>query len=145
MGDTDYISIPACASRIEDPTSPRTSKYSPKVATAPPSSNYGAISPSSMQQLPPTPTKVPFNIASTILASGISIPSPSPREPRKQQGLLSTKEPLSLPITTANFRKFAAKSGPVFWFQDRVEEILTWKKGWKVTTAWTSAYAFLCE
>jgi hypothetical protein len=57
---------------------------------------------------------------------------------------MSTKDPLSLPTTTTNFRRFVGKCGPVFWFQDRVEEIFTWKKGWKVTTAWMAAYSFLC-
>lgn len=58
---------------------------------------------------------------------------------------MSTKDPLSIPIMTVNFKRFTSKVGPVYWMQDRIEEILTWKKGWKVTAVWMSAYAFLCE
>jgi hypothetical protein len=43
-----------------------------------------------------------------------------------------------------NFRRFVAKVGPVFWVQDRVEEILLWRKGWRVTGTWMAVYAFLC-
>ncbi|EJC98532.1 uncharacterized protein FOMMEDRAFT_114364 [Fomitiporia mediterranea MF3/22] len=57
---------------------------------------------------------------------------------------MSTRELLSLPTTTTHFRRFAAKSGPIWWLQDRIEEILMWKKGWKVTTAWMMTYAFIC-
>lgn len=58
--------------------------------------------------------------------------------------LLSTKDPLSLPIMSNNFKRFVSKVGPVFWVQDRVEEILLWKKGWRVTGTWMAVYAFLC-
>src|SRR6266478_5665619 len=37
--------------------------------------------------------------------------------------LLSTKDPLSLPIMSANFKRFVTCVGPVFWIQDRLEEI----------------------
>ena len=59
--------------------------------------------------------------------------------------LLSTKDPLSIPITTVNFRRFVAKVGPIFWLQDRIEEIVMWRKGWKYTAVWMCAYTFLCE
>jgi hypothetical protein len=58
--------------------------------------------------------------------------------------LLSTRDPLSIPITTVNFRRFVAKSGAMFWVQDRVEEVVMWKKGWKVTAVWMAVYGFLC-
>jgi hypothetical protein len=32
----------------------------------------------------------------------------------------------------------------VFWLQDRVEEIITWRKDWKVTVLWMAIYSFLC-
>ncbi|KAF8632034.1 hypothetical protein AX15_002080 [Amanita polypyramis BW_CC] len=58
--------------------------------------------------------------------------------------LLSTKDPLSVPIMSANFRRFVSCVGPVFWLQDRVEEIIMWKRGWKVTCVWLAAYGFFC-
>ncbi|KAF8677887.1 hypothetical protein AX14_004745 [Amanita brunnescens Koide BX004] len=57
---------------------------------------------------------------------------------------MSTKDPLSVPILTVNFRRFVSCVGPVFWLQDRIEEIVVWKKGWKVTCAWLCAYGFFC-
>ncbi|KAH7910828.1 Peroxin/Dysferlin domain-containing protein [Hygrophoropsis aurantiaca] len=73
----------------------------------------------------------------------ISPTSSNPRPVAPAQ-LLSTRDPLSIPITTVNFRRFVSKVGPVFWLQDRIEEILMWKKGWKATCVWIAAYAFLC-
>lgn len=57
---------------------------------------------------------------------------------------LSTHDPLSLSTMTTNFRRFVAKVGPLFWLQDRIEEIILWKKGWKRTTVWLAAYGFIC-
>ncbi|EAU82496.2 hypothetical protein CC1G_08247 [Coprinopsis cinerea okayama7 len=45
---------------------------------------------------------------------------------------------------TNNFKRFVSKIGPVFWLQDRIEEIVLWKRGWKVTLTWMALYAFLC-
>jgi len=58
--------------------------------------------------------------------------------------LLSTRDPLSIPITTVNFRRFVSKSGPVFWLQDRLEEVVMWRKGNRYTAVWMGVYAFLC-
>jgi hypothetical protein len=58
--------------------------------------------------------------------------------------LLSCRDPLSLPIITNNFKRFVARVGPVFWLQDRIEEILFWKRGWRRTASWMALYAFLC-
>ncbi|KAL5482477.1 hypothetical protein ACEPAI_9071 [Sanghuangporus weigelae] len=137
----DYVPIPSYAKLIDDKHS---NSRAAKVATRPPKSENATISPPSPATVPQSPTKQPFNIPSAILAAGISIPSPSPRTTRKAPQLLSTREPLSLPTTTTHFRRFAARSGPIFWVQDRTEEIIMWKKGWKVTTAWMMAYAFIC-
>lgn len=141
--DLEYVHIPSYASWIDE--NKNASQSSMKVATAPPKSEPSTVSPPSPSQVPQTPSKQPFNIPSAILASGISLPSPAPRSPRKAPDLMSTKEPLSLPTTTNHFRRFAAKSGPIWWIQDRAEEILLWKRGWKLTAAWMSAYAFLCK
>ncbi|KAF9525859.1 hypothetical protein CPB83DRAFT_858754 [Crepidotus variabilis] len=58
--------------------------------------------------------------------------------------LLSSKDPLSLPIMTNNFKRFIMVVGPVFWLQDRVEEIVMWKRGWLWTSIWMAAYSLLC-
>ncbi|CUA77932.1 hypothetical protein RSOLAG22IIIB_12909 [Rhizoctonia solani] len=89
-----------------------------------------------------------FSIPSILLAATTqSIPTAptSPREILDSNGkLLSNRDSLSIQITTANFRRFVSRSGPVFWFQDRVEEIILWKRGWCYTASWGCAYAFLC-
>lgn len=53
--------------------------------------------------------------------------------PRK---LSSRKEELNLTSTTGNFRKFVLKVGVVFWLQDRIEEVFTWRK-----PAWSVCFA----
>ncbi|CAE6383724.1 unnamed protein product [Rhizoctonia solani] len=89
-----------------------------------------------------------FSIPSMLLAATAqSIPNAptSPREISESNGkLLSNRDSLSIQITTANFRRFVSRSGPVFWFQDRVEEIVLWKRGWSYTASWGCAYVFLC-
>ncbi|CAE6526149.1 unnamed protein product [Rhizoctonia solani] len=88
-----------------------------------------------------------FSIPSMLLAATTqSIPAgpTSPREVESNGKLLSNRDSLSIQITTANFRRFVSRSGPVFWFQDRVEEIILWKRGWCYTAAWGCAYSFLC-
>lgn len=83
-----------------------------------------------------------------LLSSALQLPANAPAAPRMHGGkgvkLLSTRDPLSIPITTTNFRRFVAKSGPIFWLQDRVEEIVLWRKSWKYTLVWMAAYAFIC-
>ncbi|KAG6332158.1 hypothetical protein ID866_6930 [Astraeus odoratus] len=74
------------------------------------------------------------------LFSGIS----SPRSPQSTHALLSSRDPLSLPTITTNFRRFVAKVGPIFWLQDRIEEVILWKKDWKRTAVWLAAYGFIC-
>lgn len=86
-------------------------------------------------------------IASTVLASSTSNPSltSSPITPIQNSSSTQTsneKESLSLQTTTTNFKNFVIKSGPIFWFQDRVEEILTWKHSLQ-TTFWAALWAWL--
>ncbi|KAH9480863.1 hypothetical protein JR316_0007465 [Psilocybe cubensis] len=57
--------------------------------------------------------------------------------------LMSTKDPLSLPIMSTNFKRFVTIIGPVFWLQDRIEEIILWKRGTLRTAVWMAAYAFI--
>ncbi|CAE6464020.1 unnamed protein product [Rhizoctonia solani] len=89
-----------------------------------------------------------FSIPSMLLAATTqSMPTAPtyPREISESHGkLLSNRDALSIQITTTNFRRFVSRSGPIFWFQDRVEEIILWKRGWCYTAAWGCAYAFLC-
>lgn len=89
-----------------------------------------------------------FSIPSMLLAATTQSLPPAPSSPREvSEGngkLLSNRDSLSIQITTANFRRFVSRSGPVFWFQDRVEEIILWRRGWCYTTAWACAYTFLC-
>lgn len=109
----------------------------------------------------PTLSFIPQLLLSSTIPGGVgsggdeatpansSTGAPSPSNPRQSlypenYTLLSTKDPLSLPIMSNNFKRFVAKIGPVFWMQDRVEEIVLWKKGWRVTGTWMAVYAFLC-
>uniref|UniRef100_A0A0W0F3Q8 Peroxin/Ferlin domain-containing protein n=1 Tax=Moniliophthora roreri TaxID=221103 RepID=A0A0W0F3Q8_MONRR len=58
--------------------------------------------------------------------------------------LLSNKDPLAMGIMTVNFKRFVERVGPVFWLQDRIEEIVCWKRGWKLTSSWLAGYALIC-
>lgn len=88
-----------------------------------------------------------MNLTQAILTSALSVSSsPAPSSPRKTASkLLSNRDQLSIPITAVNFRRFVSRTGSVFWLQDRIEEIVMWRKGWRVTGAWMGAYAFLCK
>ena len=84
------------------------------------------------------------------------LPTPPPHQQQQQLPLHhtstlnprrvydNTREPLSITTTTINFKRFIVKSGLVFWFLDQVEEVVMWRKGWKVTGVWMASYAFLC-
>ncbi|GAA5820904.1 hypothetical protein JCM3770_004860 [Rhodotorula araucariae] len=54
-----------------------------------------------------------------------------------------SKEALSLGSTTANFRRFVQKSGPIFVAQDAVEAVLRWEDPAK-TVFFAAAWAMLC-
>jgi hypothetical protein len=140
MSVFDYVHIPQYATII--PTT------STKVnSSLPPSSN--APEDSATSPVPgntPTPTRTVFgNLPGILVASSLQIPTnvlnPNPRNVSQ---LVSTRDPLSVPTTTVNFRRFISRIGPLFWLQDRIEEIVTWKKGWKVTVLWMMAYSFIC-
>lgn len=167
MASLDYVEIPSYATRLPSPPPSSKSRSpsprpQPKVTTALPhpttplqtspatnSVNIPPKQPTSSSSATDSPTRSTFgNLPGMLLASTLQIPSHTPAgssNPRNVTNLLSTRDPLSVPITTVNFRKFVGKVGPVFWIQDRVEEILMWRKGWKVTGMWMAAYAFLCE
>ena len=152
MTAIDYVQIPPAATRLQshDAGDASESRTAMKVVTALP--QPGDVPPSRSMSLGASqvqsPTRSGFNFQQALLSSTFQIPSNAPAAPRAMKGapkLLSTRDPLSIPITTANFRRFVAKVGPVFWLQDRMEEIIMWRKGWKYTTVWMCAYAFLCE
>ena len=138
MATLDYVEIPTYATRLQSTNrSSHDIRPAHKIVTSLPNPN--PIQPTS-------PTKPVFNslIPQIILSSSLHIPeSPTPSNVTTTSPLLSAREPLSIPTTTVNFKRFVSKCGPVFWFQDRVEEVIMWRK-WKVTGVWMAVYAFLC-
>lgn len=147
MTTIDYVDIPTTAARLQSNTPSTTHNLRPamKVVTSLPHSEKAPRSASSStptQAL--SPNKSGFNIQQVLLSSTLQLPANTPTAPRGATKLLSTRDQLSIPITTVNFKRFVAKVGPVFWLQDRVEEVVMWRKGWKYTAVWMCAYAFLC-
>jgi len=140
----DYVDIPACAAVVPPEANNRPDT---KVHTSPPLASHATddpVSPSSAQGN--TPTRTVFKNLPGLLLGTLPIPTSAFNEnPRNVSQLLSTRDPLSVPTTTVNFRRFASRVGPMFWLQDRIEEIVTWRKGWKVTVMWMVAYSFLCR
>lgn len=61
------------------------------------------------------------------------------------ESLSSARAPLSLPIMSANFRRFIGKCQFIFWLQDRAEEVFFWRKGQMYTGTFVCAYVFFCE
>ena len=137
----DYVDIPSGAHRLS-PNDARSTQPQPRIQTS--------VTPAHSSTTPTEPTISPAktmlsNLPAMLLASTAGIPTTGNISGQQGPGfLISTRDPLSIPITTVNFRRFVSKVGPVFWLQDRIEEILMWKRGWKVTTVWMATYAFLC-
>ncbi|GJE88805.1 hypothetical protein PsYK624_048920 [Phanerochaete sordida] len=150
MATIDYVEIPASATRLQLCGAAGKDDLRPavKVVTSlpQPESAPRGTPPTSAAVQSPT-AKPGFNLQQALLSATFQLPANAPSAPRATKGtpkLLSTRDPLSIPITTANFRRFVAKVGPVFWLQDRLEEIVMWRRGWKYTTVWMCAYTFLC-
>ncbi|KAI6147453.1 integral peroxisomal membrane peroxin-domain-containing protein [Pisolithus tinctorius] len=173
MSTFEYVDIPAEAIRLAPSSQGEHSvRPAPKIPTTfpDPSSASGFFSwhsyvDSSSPENDATPlglSKTSLSIIPQILLStsvptastsaatsapsntGLSLFTTSPRSGQTSQKLLSARDPLSLPIMTNNFRRFVAKVGPVFWLQDRIEEIILWKRGWKRTAVWLAVYGFIC-
>lgn len=171
MATLDYVDVPSAATRLQPstrrsgPDSLDSIRPAPRVLTTlphpsrNPTTQLGSRHSRSRSQSPSvtnfsaalaSPTKTAFNILPQLLLA-TSVPSPAPTgsqpagRPNAKPTLLTTRDPLSIQITTVNFRHFVAKVGPIFWLQDRLEEILFWKRGWKVTSLWMAVYAFLCR
>ncbi|XP_006460480.1 hypothetical protein AGABI2DRAFT_184925 [Agaricus bisporus var. bisporus H97] len=158
MATIDYIDIPTAATRLDNPDNIHPAHRFTTNLPKPDSSNgrhhrsgsgYTASSGIASALIPqifmgsiPATTSVP----PAANSSGTPVTSPTTANSRRKEKttLLTSKDPLSLPIMTNNFKRFVAKVGPVFWFQDRVEEILFWKRGWKHTATWMALYTFLC-
>ncbi|KAI9508883.1 integral peroxisomal membrane peroxin-domain-containing protein [Russula earlei] len=143
MAIFDYVDIPACATLVPPEVKNR---LDAEVHTSLPPASKTTDDPALPSSQGSTPTRNVFgNLPGLLLASSLQIPANASSEhPRRVPHLLSTRDPLSVPTTTLNFRRFISRIGPVFWLQDRIEEIVTWRKGWKVTMMWMVAYSFLC-
>ncbi|KAF7309941.1 hypothetical protein MIND_00366600 [Mycena indigotica] len=159
MASLDYIDVPAAASRLRDQNTqtkhnPNHIRRASRIVTSlphppPPPLHRRSESASSIT----SPTKTAVNLLPQMLLS--SLPSNesgatnnNPRaakQPASSKGkLLSSRDPLSVPILTVNFKRFVERVGPIFWLQDRIEEVVMWRRGWQVTGAWIAGWAFLC-
>ncbi|KAG2155853.1 integral peroxisomal membrane peroxin-domain-containing protein [Suillus bovinus] len=142
MSTFDYVEIPPDVIRLQsslasDPVRPFT-----KISTSLPSCSPTPAAAAAAASTTFSPTK---SLSTLLLNTSFPASIPTSASPRKSSTtLLSTRDPLSIPITTVNFRRFVARVGPVFWLQDRVEEVLMWRCGWKYTGVWIAIYAFLC-
>ncbi|EPQ54424.1 hypothetical protein GLOTRDRAFT_111255 [Gloeophyllum trabeum ATCC 11539] len=149
MATMDYVEIPSYATRLQSNVSSSSNvRPATKITTSLPNPESSPVLSPLSAGLPSPPAKGPLALnLPQILLSTLPNPPPAPRNAATgapQGQLLSTRDPLSIPITSVNFRRFVSKSGPIFWLQDRIEEVVMWRKGWKVTGVWMSAYAFLC-
>ncbi|KAH9948855.1 integral peroxisomal membrane peroxin-domain-containing protein [Amylocystis lapponica] len=151
MATLDYVDIPSAATRLQSnaPAHDNDIRPAPRVVTSLPRPEHSPVrhSPAIAQPVL-SPTKTALNIPQLLLSSTLHLPANGSSTPRGSgkgsQRLITTRDPLSIPITTVNFRRFVSKTGPVFWLQDRIEEIIMWRKGWKNTVVWMAVYAFLC-
>ena len=166
MDTLGCLEVPVGASRIRSPLDKHaTEPYEPKDAPKTTVSLPNPSPPASPIYLKRRPSLLSSSVASPTLSSipqlllSASLPPLTPQpgssssstalNPRKRMDpdgpvLSSSKDPLSLPIMTNNFKRFVMAVGPVFWLQDRIEEIALWKKGWLWTTIWIAAYSLLC-
>ncbi|KAH8833406.1 integral peroxisomal membrane peroxin-domain-containing protein [Flagelloscypha sp. PMI_526] len=161
----DYINIPHCATRLTQPPpsaspslakGPGSIKRAPKITTSlPPARSRTSFSfertssPTPDAPLSPGATLYSnaVNLMPQMLLAGLPQTKPGAGVKKDKAGkitLLSTRDPISLPIMTNNFKRFVSIVGPIFWVQDRVEEILLWKRGFRVSATWMGIYVFLC-
>jgi hypothetical protein len=144
MGDLQYAAIPQCATRLPGETGQI--KPKPKlVMSIPEPSILGESTSSPTTAQPSSPTRQTLGISNLLLSSTLHFPNPPPTSSCDGVPLLSSRETLSLQATTVNFRRFVSKSGAIFWLQDRIEEVVMWRKGGKVTLTWMAFYAFFCS
>ncbi len=112
------------------------------MTSTPRSESYYSIPPS-IADAPETAgglgARLSNTISSYLFESVLSIQASPARLPTDKR-----KTPLSLPQTTANFRQFVQKSGPLFYFQDAVEATLLWDD-WSWTVMWMGIWAVIGE
>ncbi|GMK59165.1 hypothetical protein CspeluHIS016_0701800 [Cutaneotrichosporon spelunceum] len=98
------------------------------------------------RKLIPTTTNLSTNVSDLVLSSLLpaNLPKlPSTHAPGRARELTSQREGLGLNVMSNNFRRFVTKVGPIFWLQDRIEEVLFWQKPvW--TWAWLLTWTFIC-
>ncbi|KAF8650331.1 hypothetical protein AX16_005293 [Volvariella volvacea WC 439] len=152
----NYLEIPSSATQLRPARStngstngvrPAQKVYTSIPTSTPPPSPSRMRSDSSSSSLSsPTFSLLPQMLFSTAIPAQPSGSSTNPRKGGKSKGpvLLTNRDPLSIPITTNNFKRFVARVGPIFWVQDRIEEIMFWRRGWRMTCSWMALYAFLC-
>nr|ODN91493.1 hypothetical protein L204_05477 [Cryptococcus depauperatus CBS 7855] len=145
--------LPHGAVQIQPPADvPAATSAKPSVDTPhlpmPPSSRHRSKSATSALNisLPSISTNVPDFFFSSLLPPNLP-KLPMAATAGKQAGapreLTTQREGLSVPILSNNFRRFVTRVGPVFWIQDRVEEVLFWRKPvW--TWGWMLAWSFIC-
>lgn len=148
MSSLNYVAIPPGARRLKDADDKETENVRPlpiRTTSLPhPQPDDSPTTPGS--PLSPTKNSALNLLPSLLLSSTLPSTPQHARKPSKSEKtpLLSVKDPLSIQITTSNFKRFIERVGPVFWIQDRVEEIVMWRRGWKVTTTWIAAYVLIC-
>lgn len=142
MRDLQYATIPECATPLQG----KKTHNKPKLVMSIPKPTIpgeATSSPTTAQSS--SPTRQTLGISNLLLSSTLHLPNSPPISLRDGVPMLSTREPLSLQATTVNFRRFVSRSGAIFWLQDRIEEVLMWRKGGKVTLTWMAIYAFFCS
>ncbi|KIM41141.1 hypothetical protein M413DRAFT_445856 [Hebeloma cylindrosporum] len=163
MAALDYIDIPIGATRLRSLSNTKNAKShdvrpAPKITTSipnpspPPSPTSIKRRPSILSSTAASLTSPSLSLIPQLMLSASLPPlSPNPNAPQPVTGvskgettLLSSRDPLSLPIMSTNFKRFVSIIGPVFWLQDRVEEIILWKTGPARTLVWMAAYSFIC-
>ena len=166
MATFEYVEVPVGATRLRSLSEERKAaaqdlRPAPKITTSlphpspppTPTRKTSLLSASNAASLAsPTISLIPQLLLSASLppTTPTSASAPTMLNPRRKldstrHTLMSSKDPLSLPIMSTNFKRFITIVGPVFWLQDRVEEIVLWKKGWLRTATWMSAYSLICK
>lgn len=141
------IAPPAKQTPVERPEQTEARAFPPP-PTAPAARKFAVPSTSSLS------SNVSDLVLSSLLppnlpkASAVHVPS------GRARALTTQREELGLNVMSNNFRRFVTKVGetqalltvqvgPIFWLQDRVEEVLFWQKPvW--TWAWMVTWTFIC-
>ncbi|KAF9581496.1 hypothetical protein BGW38_001464 [Lunasporangiospora selenospora] len=91
------------------------------------------------------PASVPENSGASFLENAIISAAIRMSLPTDISDLPKNDHPsLTIQATTINFTRFVHKTTGLFWFQDRVEDVLTWKDPWN-TTFVLVLYCFICK